>query len=91
MELHDKKEVPEEEVVGNYRTNMLYIHHFKNGAGEYFTIASQNHNGVQDIIELEHSSSRPLRNKFKTTFTFIKERGNITGILREYYSSDLSI
>lgn len=90
MASYDDNEVPEEEIVDNFRTNTLYTHHFKNGAGKYFTIVSQDRNDVQDVIELEHSSGRPLRNKIKTTFTFIKDRGDITEVLFKrfkYYKS----
>lgn len=81
MASYEENDVPEEEIVDNYRTNTLYTHQFKNGAGKYFTVVSQDRNDVQDVIELEHSSGYPARNKIKTTFTFIKEHGAITEVL----------
>lgn len=87
---YEEIEIPEEEIVDNYRTNALYTHHFKNGSGKYFTVVSQDRNEVRDVIEFEHSFSLPIRNKIKTTFTFIKDHGDITEVLFKrfkYYKS----
>ena len=72
-------ESTEEEIVDNYRADTLYTHEFKNGAGKYFTIVSKDANGVPDAIDVEHPYP-VLRNKIKTTFTFIKEAGEIRNI-----------
>ena len=72
------QEKSEEEIVDNYRTDTLYTHKFKNEAGKYFTIVSRDENNVPDAIEAEHPY--PIRNKIKTTFTFIKENNKITQV-----------
>lgn len=71
-------EKSEEEIVDNYRTDTLYTHKFKNEAGKYFTIVSRDENNVPDAVEAEHPY--PIRNKIKTTFTFIKENNKITQV-----------
>jgi len=71
-------EKSEEEIVDNYRADTLYTHKFKNDAGKYFTIVSRDENNVPDAIEAEHPY--PIRNKIKTTFTFIKENNKITQV-----------
>ncbi len=76
MQLDPKKS--EEEIVDNYRTDTLYTHKFKNEAGKYFTIVSRDENNVPNAIEIEHPY--PIRNKIKTTFTFIKESNKITQV-----------
>lgn len=76
MQLDSEKS--EEEIVDNYRTDTLYTHKFKNEAGKYFTIVSRDENNVPDAIEAEHPY--PIRNKIKTTFTFIKENNKITQV-----------
>ena len=76
MQLDPEKS--EEEIVDNYRTDTLYTHKFKNDAGKYFTIVSRDENNVPDAVEAEHPY--PLRNKIKTTFTFIKENNKITKV-----------
>ena len=76
MQLDQEKS--EEEIVDNYRTDTLYTHKFKNEAGKYFTIVSRDENNVPDAIEAEHPY--PIRNKIKTTFTFIKENNKITQV-----------
>lgn len=76
MQLDPEKS--EEEIVDNYRTDTLYTHKFKNEAGKYFTIVSRDENNVPDTIEAEHPY--PIRNKIKTTFTFIKENNKITKV-----------
>ncbi len=73
------KNTSEEEIVDNYKTDMLYTHEFKNGDGKYFTIVSRDENGVPDAIEIEHPYP-VLRNKIKTTFTFIKRQNKITDV-----------
>lgn len=76
MQLDQEKS--EEEIVDNYRTDALYTHKFKNDEGKYFTIVSKDENNVPDAIEAEHPY--PIRNKIKTTFTFIKNNNKITHI-----------
>ena len=76
MQLDPEKS--EEEIVDNYRIDTLYTHKFKNEAGKYFTIVSRDENNVPDTIEAEHPY--PIRNKIKTTFTFIKENNKITKV-----------
>lgn len=76
MQLDPEKS--EEEIVDNYRTDTLYTHKFKNDAGKYFTIVSRDENNIPDAVEAEHPY--PLRNKIKTTFTFIKENNKITKV-----------
>jgi hypothetical protein len=76
MQLDSEKS--EEEIVDNYLTDTLYTHKFKNDAGKYFTIVSKDENNVPNAIEAEHPY--PIRNKIKTTFTFIKENNKITQI-----------
>ena len=76
MQLDPEKS--EEEIVDNYRTDTLYTHKFKNEAGKYFTIVSRDENNVPDTVEAEHPY--PIRNKIKTTFTFIKENNKITQV-----------
>ena len=71
-------EKSEEEIVDNYLTDILYTHKFKNEAGKYFTIVSRDENNVPDAVEAEHPY--PIRNKIKTTFTFIKEKNKITQV-----------
>jgi hypothetical protein len=44
----------------------------KNGEGKYLTIVSKDENNVPDAIEVEHPYP-VIRNKIKTTFTFIKK------------------
>lgn len=69
----------EEEIVDNYRTDTLYTHKFKNDAGKYFTIVSRDGNNVPDAVEVEHPYP-VIRNKIKTTFTFIKQNNEITDV-----------
>lgn len=69
----------EEEIVDNYRTDTLYTHKFKNDAGKYFTIVSKDENNVPDAVEAEHPYP-VIRNKIKTTFTFIKQNNEITNV-----------
>lgn len=76
MQLDPEKS--EEEIVDNYRTDTLYTHKFKNEAGKYFTIVSRDENNVPDAVEAEHPY--PIRNKIKTTFTFIKDNNKITQV-----------
>lgn len=76
MQLDPEKS--EEEIVDNYRTDTLYTHKFKNEAGKYFTIVSRDENNIPDAVEAEHPY--PIRNKIKTTFTFIKENNKITQV-----------
>lgn len=76
MQLDPEKS--EEEIVDNYRTDTLYTHKFKNDAGKYFTIVSRDENNVPDAVEAEHPY--PIRNKIKTTFTFIKDNNKITQV-----------
>jgi len=71
-------EKSEEEIVDNYRTDTLYTHKFKSEAGKYFTIVSRDENNVPNAIEVE--PPYPVRNKIKTTFTFIKESNKITHV-----------
>jgi hypothetical protein len=73
------KNTSEEEIVDNYKTDTLYTHDFKSGDGKYFTIVSRDENGVPDSIEVEHPYPI-LRNKIKTTFTFIKKQGRISDV-----------
>lgn len=80
MTLYEKDDTPEEEIVDNYHTDVLYTHPFGNGAGKYFTVVSQDNNDVKNVIEFEHLSARPIRNKIKTTFTFIKDHDAITEV-----------
>lgn len=68
----------EEDIVDNYRTDTLYTHAFKNQEGKYFTIVSKDANGVPDAVEVEHPAV--VRNKIKTTFTFIKKHNEITDV-----------
>ena len=76
MQLDPEKS--EEEIVDNYRTDTLYTHKFKNDVGKYFTIVSRDENNIPDAVEVEHPY--PIRNKIKTTFTFIKENNKITQV-----------
>lgn len=76
MQLDPEKS--EEKIVDNYREDTLYTHGFKNEAGKYFTIVSRDENNVPDAVEAEHPY--PIRNKIKTTFTFIKENNKITQV-----------
>jgi hypothetical protein len=69
----------EEAIVDNYRTDTLYTHEFKNGAGKYFTIVSRDANDVPDAVQVEHPYP-VIRNKIQTTFTFIKQNDEITHI-----------
>jgi len=69
----------EEKIVDNYKTDTFYTHKFKNEAGKYFTIVSRDENGVPDAIEVEHPYP-VIRNKIKTTFTFIKQNNEITNV-----------
>lgn len=71
-------EPTEKEIVDNYFPDTLYTHEFKNGAGKYFTIVSKDANDVPDAIDVEHPGV--VRNKIKTTFTFIKEHGEIKSV-----------
>jgi len=72
-------EKSEEEIVDNHRTDTLYTHKFKNDAGKYFTIVSKDENNVPDAIEVEHPYP-VIGNKIKTTFTFIKQKNEITHV-----------
>ncbi len=78
MGLHKYEESTESEIVDNYVRDTLYTHQFKNGAGKFFTVVSSDDNGVPDAIEFEHPER--VRNKIKTTFTFIKESNEIKSI-----------
>lgn len=69
----------EEKIVDNYFTDTLYSsREFKGGVGKFFTIVSQDENNVPDVLDVEHSY--PIRNKIKTTLTFIKKENEITAI-----------
>ncbi len=74
-----KSENSEEEIVDNHRIDTLYTHKFKNDAGKYFTIVSKDENNVPDAIEVEHPYP-VIGNKIKTTFTFIKQKNEITHV-----------
>jgi len=76
MQLDSEKS--EEKIVDNYRTDTLYTHKFKNDEGKYFTIVSRDENNIPDAVDAEHPY--PIRNKIKTTFTFIKENNKITQV-----------
>lgn len=72
-------ETPEEKIVDNYFTDTLYSsREFKGGVGKFFTIVSKDENSVPSEIDIEHSY--PIRNKIKTTLTFIKKENEITSI-----------
>ncbi len=60
----------EAEIVDNYKPDTLYTYKFKNEAGKYFTVVSEDANGIPDTIDAE--APYPSRNKIKTTVTFIK-------------------
>lgn len=74
-----KSKNSEEEIVDNYHTDTLYTHKFKNDIGKYFTIVSKDENNVPDAVEVEHPYP-VIRNKIKTTFTFIKKNNEITDV-----------
>ena len=74
-----EKEKSEEEIVDNYFTDTLYSSRdFKDGIGKFFTIVSKDENNVPNGIDVE--LPYPIRNKIKTTLTFIKKDNNITAI-----------
>ena len=60
----------ESEIVDKHHTDTLYTHQFKRGDGKYFTVVSKDDNDVPDSIEVQHPEV--VRNKIKTTLTFIK-------------------
>jgi len=69
----------EEKIVDNYFIDTLYSsREFKGGVGKFFTIVSKDENDVPSVIDVEHSY--PIRNKIKTTLTFIKKDNEITAI-----------
>ncbi len=75
------KNSTEAEIVAKYRTDTLYTHEFAKGDGKYFTVVSEDENGVPDSIDYEHPyHPTKTRNRLKTTLTFIKQSGKITGI-----------
>lgn len=74
-----ESEKSEEKIVDNYFTDTLYSsREFKGGLGKFFTIVSQDENDAPSVIDVEHSY--PIRNKIKTTLTFIKKENKITAI-----------
>jgi hypothetical protein len=80
----------EEQIVDNYHMDTLYTHEFRNGEGKYFTVVSRDENNVPDAIEVEHPYP-VIRNKIKTTFTFIKKHNDISDISLKrfkYYKKD---
>jgi hypothetical protein len=69
----------EENIVDNYFIDTLYSsREFKDGVGKFFTIVSQDENDIPTVIDVEHVV--PIRNKIKTTLTFIKKDNKITAI-----------
>lgn len=71
-------EPSEAEIVANYRTDTLYTHEFKSGEGKYFTVVSEDKDGTPEVVEYEQPLH--IRNRIKTTLTFIKNNGQITDI-----------
>ncbi len=60
----------EAEIVDNYRVDNLYTNPFGRGDGKYFTVVSSDDTDVPNSVEAEHPW--PIRNKIKTTLTFLK-------------------
>lgn len=77
--MFEDEQKTEENIVDRYITDTLYTHEFRKGDGKYFTIVSSDANNVPDVIEVEHPYP-VLRNKIKTTFTFIKQSDSITEV-----------
>lgn len=63
----------EESAIGNFRTDTIYSAEFRNGAGRYFNIVTEE-NGDTSV---EYSPPFPSRNRIKLTVTFIRANGDI--------------
>jgi len=69
----------EEEIVDRYFIDTLYCsREFRDGIGRFFTIVSKDENDVPNGLDIEFPY--PVRNKIKTTLTFIKKDKEITAI-----------
>ncbi len=64
------QDASEAEIVDNYRLDHLYTHAFKDGSGKFFTVVSRDEAGA--VVAVDAEDPRPLRNKIKTTLTFVR-------------------
>lgn len=62
----------EEAAIGNMWTDTIYPHDFRNGAGKYFNIITEDGNTT-----VEYSPPYPSRNRIKLSVTFIRGNGEI--------------
>lgn len=80
----------EERAIGNFHTETIYSADFKNGAGRYFNIVTEE-NGDTTV---EYSSEYPSRNRIKLTVTFIRAKGDIKDVtfkkFKEYTTKGVS-
>lgn len=63
----------EASAIGNFRTDTIYSAEFKNGAGRFFNIVTEE-NGDTSV---EYSPPYPSRNRIKLTVTFIRANGDV--------------
>ena len=66
----------DESAIGNFHTDTIYSHEFKNGAGRYFNIVMEESGDAT----IEYSPPFPSRNRIKLTVTFIRSSGEITEV-----------
>jgi hypothetical protein len=76
--VEDASEPSEAEIVDRYRLDHLYTHAFRDGAGKFFTVVSEDAEGAVVSVEAQHPI--PMRNKIKTTLTFV--RSQLGGTIR---------
>ena len=63
----------EELTIGKYWTDTIYPNNFKNGAGKFFTIVTEEDGGST----VEYQPPYPSRNRVKLIVTFLREGGEI--------------
>lgn len=64
------QDASEAEIVDRYRLDHLYTHAFKDGSGKFFRVVSRDEAGT--VVEVDAEDPRPVRNKIKTTLTFVR-------------------
>lgn len=64
--------------VGGCKTDHLYVHDFKDGAGRFFSYVIED--GDADSTTVEYSPPFPRRNKIKLSFKFLRASNEVTEV-----------
>lgn len=70
---YEEEKPDEAKIVGNYKPDHLYTANFRDGAGKFFNIVTQEDGSTT----IEYHQPIPTRNRVKLTVTFIKEHNDI--------------